>query len=123
VPSPKRTRVSVTRDTPTLRRVASVDNADKGDANDKSYKREGVGSGRGGFSVKGAASAAARARWEKVRRAKAERGEESDDGEKRKAKDKRRETKATSMSMPGGFFLLPGLHDACHADVMQWTRS
>ena len=40
---------------------------------------EKVGSGRGGFSVKGAAAAAARARWDKVRREKAERGEESDE--------------------------------------------
>jgi chromatin structure-remodeling complex protein RSC7 len=48
---------------------------------------EKVGSGRGGFSVKGAAAAAARARWDKVRREKAERGEESDDD-----KPKRRAT-------------------------------
>ena len=40
---------------------------------------EKVGSGRGGFSVKGAASAAAKARWAKVRRERAERGEDWDD--------------------------------------------
>lgn len=45
---------------------------------------EKVGSGRGGFSVKGAAAAAARARWAKVRREKAERGEESDDDRPRR---------------------------------------
>ncbi|WWC89246.1 uncharacterized protein L201_004166 [Kwoniella dendrophila CBS 6074] len=37
------------------------------------------GSGRGGFSVKGAAAAAARARWDKVRREKIERGEDPDE--------------------------------------------
>ena len=40
---------------------------------------EKIGSGRGGFSVKGAASAAAKARWAKVRRERAERGEDDDD--------------------------------------------
>lgn len=45
--------------------------------------RERVGSGRGGFSVKGAAAAAARARWAKHRAEKAERGEDSDDGVRR----------------------------------------
>lgn len=55
-----------------------VDDDDDDDKNDSSYKKEKIpgGSGRGGFSVKGAAAAAARARWEKVRREKAERGED-----------------------------------------------
>lgn len=55
-----------------------VDDDDDDDKNDSSYKKEKIpgGSGRGGFSVKGAAAAAARARWEKVRRERAERGED-----------------------------------------------
>lgn len=55
-----------------------VDDDDDDDKNDTSYKKEKIpgGSGRGGFSVKGAAAAAARARWEKVRRERAERGED-----------------------------------------------
>lgn len=48
------------------------------DGGDKSYKREPGTGGRGGFSIKGAAAAAARARWDKVRREKAERGEDPD---------------------------------------------
>jgi len=55
------------------------------DLEDKSYGRSGldkVGSGRGGFSVKGAAAAAARARWAKVRKEREERGDESDEGER-----------------------------------------
>lgn len=48
------------------------------DAGDKPYKREPGTGGRGGFSVKGAAAAAARARWDKVRRERAERGEDPD---------------------------------------------
>ncbi|WVQ72504.1 hypothetical protein IAR50_002060 [Cryptococcus sp. DSM 104548] len=58
------------------KRAAGEDDGD--DEKDVSYKKEKIpgGSGRGGFSVKGAAAAAARARWEKVRREKAERGEE-----------------------------------------------
>lgn len=59
--------------TPTRRRKTAKDDEDK------PYKREGGGGGRGGFSVKGAAAAAARARWDKVRRERAERGEDSDD--------------------------------------------
>ncbi|WOO80124.1 Chromatin structure-remodeling complex subunit RSC7 [Vanrija pseudolonga] len=51
----------------------------KEDKDDKPYKREPGTGGRGGFSVKGAAAAAARARWDKVRREKAERGEDSDE--------------------------------------------
>ncbi|RXK36924.1 hypothetical protein M231_05826 [Tremella mesenterica] len=47
---------------------------------------ERIGSGRGGFSVKGAAAAAARARWDKVRREKAERGEDSDGDTPRRVK-------------------------------------
>ncbi|EJT50068.1 protein-nucleus import-related protein [Trichosporon asahii var. asahii CBS 8904] len=50
----------------------------KEDKGDKPYKKEG-GGGRGGFSVKGAAAAAARARWDKVRRERAERGEDPDE--------------------------------------------
>jgi chromatin structure-remodeling complex protein RSC7 len=57
---------------------------------DPSFKREKIGTGRGGFSIKGAAAAAARARWDKVRREKAERGEESDGGEKRKSRSSAR---------------------------------
>lgn len=45
---------------------------------------EKVGSGRGGFSVKGAAAAAARARWAKVRAEKIARGEDPDEPVKRK---------------------------------------
>lgn len=48
------------------------------DGGDKSYKREPGTGGRGGFSIKGAAAAAARARWDKVRRERAERGEDPD---------------------------------------------
>jgi chromatin structure-remodeling complex protein RSC7 len=40
---------------------------------------EKVGSGRGGFSVKGAAAAAARARWAKVRQQKLDAGEVSEE--------------------------------------------
>ncbi|ORX36579.1 chromatin remodelling complex Rsc7/Swp82 subunit-domain-containing protein [Kockovaella imperatae] len=49
---------------------------------DKSLEK--IGSGRGGFSVKGAASAAAKARWAKVRREKAERGDDDDDDRARR---------------------------------------
>ena len=44
---------------------------------------ERINSGKGGFSVKGAAAAAAKARWDKARREKTERGEDSDDGVRR----------------------------------------
>ena len=70
-----------------------------GDSPDKTKKRserailEKVGSGRGGFSVKGAAAAAARARWAKVRQQKLERGEESED-----EKPKRRGTSGPSTA-------------------------
>jgi hypothetical protein len=68
----------------TPRRQARSSQARDEDPNDKSFAREKVGSGRGGFSVKGAAAAAARARWAKVRREKAERGEDDDDDTDRK---------------------------------------
>ena len=58
-------------------------NSDDGD--DKSYGKdemEKVGSGRGGFSVKGAASAAARARWDRVRKDRVDKGDESEDGDR-----------------------------------------
>ncbi|WVQ80825.1 hypothetical protein IAT38_002932 [Cryptococcus sp. DSM 104549] len=62
------------RGRPPINRPAEDGDDDK----DRSYGREKIpgGSGRGGFSVKGAASAAARARWDRVRRERAERGEE-----------------------------------------------
>ncbi|TYJ54575.1 hypothetical protein B9479_004804 [Cryptococcus floricola] len=67
------------------KRAAGEDDGD--DERDGSYKKEKIpgGSGRGGFSVKGAAAAAARARWEKVRREKAERGEEDTPKSSRKS--------------------------------------
>ncbi len=77
---------SVSASAPTPgRRARSAMPAFNSDEDDKSYGRpnlEKVGSGRGGFSVKGAASAAARARWDRVRKEKAERGDESDEGDR-----------------------------------------
>nr|ODN97540.1 chromatin structure-remodeling complex protein RSC7 [Cryptococcus depauperatus CBS 7855] len=61
----------------------SADDGD--DKDDASYKKEKIGSGRGGFSVKGAAAAAARARWEKVRKERLERGEDVDTPKRRSA--------------------------------------
>ncbi|WWC62048.1 uncharacterized protein I303_104637 [Kwoniella dejecticola CBS 10117] len=57
------------------------DDDDDEDRTDTAYKFDKIpgGSGRGGFSVKGAAAAAARARWDKVRREKIERGEDPDE--------------------------------------------
>ncbi|WRT66445.1 uncharacterized protein IL334_003403 [Kwoniella shivajii] len=61
------------------------------DETDSPYKLEKIpgGSGRGGFSVKGAAAAAARARWDKVRREKIERGEDPDEPRSSARKPKR----------------------------------
>jgi chromatin structure-remodeling complex protein RSC7 len=73
---------------------------DKEELEDPPFKREKIGSGRGGFSVKGAAAAAARARWDKVRRERAERGEESDEGEKRRPRGAgRKESKVTAETV------------------------
>ncbi|WVR07114.1 hypothetical protein IAU60_004154 [Kwoniella sp. DSM 27419] len=69
--------------TPRRRARASLkpDEGSDEDRTDTPYKKEKIpgGSGRGGFSVKGAAAAAARARWDKVRREKIERGEDPDE--------------------------------------------
>ena len=61
------TRVDAQATTPRRRKNKPVDT------------RERVGSGRGGFSVVGAASAAAKARWARFKAMKAERGEDDDD--------------------------------------------
>lgn len=90
-------------DTPSRRRKATTEDPEK---EDKPYKLEKVGSGRGGFSVKGAAAAAARARWAKVRREKAERGEE-DDGDRKKSRTAvRRENRAAVEKLKGKYLLL-----------------
>lgn len=60
------------------RRRARTSEQPAGSPSKREFER--VGSGRGGFSVKGAASAAARARWAKYR---SEKADESDDGERR----------------------------------------
>lgn len=97
-PPPAR-KSSQAPDTPSRRRKATVDLVEEKE--DKPYKLEKVGSGRGGFSVKGAAAAAARARWAKVRREKAERGED-DDGDRRKSRTTvRRENKAAVEKLKG----------------------
>ncbi|KAL7421619.1 chromatin structure-remodeling complex subunit RSC7 [Cryptotrichosporon argae] len=72
---------------------------DGDDPKDKPYKREPGTGGRGGFSVKGAAAAAARARWDKVRRERAERGNDDDDAAPRSARKtalKRRDKEAAA---------------------------
>lgn len=52
--------------------------------------------------MKGAAAAAARARWAKVRREKAERGEDDEPGERRKSRTTvRRENKAAVEKLKG----------------------
>ncbi|KAK4690013.1 chromatin structure-remodeling complex protein RSC7, partial [Tremellales sp. Uapishka_1] len=65
---------------PASKRSKPLSTPASADDKDASYKKEPGTGGRGGFSVKGAAAAAARARWAKVRQEKAERGEESDEG-------------------------------------------
>ncbi|KAK8864469.1 hypothetical protein IAR55_001719 [Kwoniella newhampshirensis] len=74
--------LSASTSTPRRRPRQSVtkDADEDEDKTDTPYKREKIpgGSGRGGFSVKGAAAAAARARWDKVRRERAERGEDDE---------------------------------------------
>ncbi|OCF38702.1 hypothetical protein I317_07509 [Kwoniella heveanensis CBS 569] len=67
------------RSRPSLKSTAAAESDE--DKDDTPYKKEKIpgGSGRGGFSVKGAAAAAARARWDKVRREKIERGEDPDE--------------------------------------------
>lgn len=83
--------------TPSRRGRSQAKDEDEDDK-DTPYMREKVGSGRGGFSVKGAAAAAARARWDKVRREKAERGEGGDDDDERRRKAVKRESKAAVES-------------------------
>jgi chromatin structure-remodeling complex protein RSC7 len=104
-------RSSHVPDTPSRRRKASASasaaaatadsDTEKGD---KPFvaEKEKVGSGRGGFSVKGAAAAAARARWAKVRLEKAERGEDDDNGkERKKGRIVRRENRAAVEKLKG----------------------
>ncbi|WVW84005.1 hypothetical protein I302_106030 [Kwoniella bestiolae CBS 10118] len=88
----KRSRPSI-KATPSVNAVpAGGDDDDEEDRTDTPYKFEKIpgGSGRGGFSVKGAAAAAARARWDKVRREKIERGEDPDEPRSSARKPKRR---------------------------------
>jgi chromatin structure-remodeling complex protein RSC7 len=95
-------RKSSAPDTPSKRRKASGGDDDEAD---KAFKADKVGSGRGGFSVKGAAAAAARARWAKVRLAKEERGEVDDDSkERKKGRVVRRENRAAVEKLKGGLF-------------------
>ena len=95
-------RKSAAPDTPSKRRKSAVED----DEADKAFKADKVGSGRGGFSVKGAAAAAARARWAKVRLAKEERGEVDDDSkERKKGRVVRRENRAAVEKLKGGSFL------------------
>lgn len=92
-------RKSAAPDTPSKRRKA---NGEDDDEADKAFKADKVGSGRGGFSVKGAAAAAARARWAKVRLAKEERGEVDDDSkERKKGRVVRRENRAAVEKLKG----------------------
>jgi hypothetical protein len=93
-------RKSAAPDTPSKRRKSAVGDDDEAD---KAFKADKVGSGRGGFSVKGAAAAAARARWAKVRLAKEERGEVDDDSkERKKGRVVRRENRAAVEKLKGG---------------------
>lgn len=93
-------RKSAAPDTPSKRRKSAVADDDEAD---KAFKADKVGSGRGGFSVKGAAAAAARARWAKVRLAKEERGEVDDDSkERKKGRVVRRENRAAVEKLKGG---------------------
>jgi chromatin structure-remodeling complex protein RSC7 len=95
-------RKSAAPDTPSKRRKSAVGDDDEAD---KAFKADKVGSGRGGFSVKGAAAAAARARWAKVRLAKEERGEVDDDSkERKKGRVVRRENRAAVEKLKGGLF-------------------
>jgi chromatin structure-remodeling complex protein RSC7 len=97
-------RKSAAPDTPSKRRKSAVGDDDEAD---KAFKADKVGSGRGGFSVKGAAAAAARARWAKVRLAKEERGEVDDDSkERKKGRVVRRENRAAVEKLKGGSFAL-----------------
>jgi chromatin structure-remodeling complex protein RSC7 len=103
VDTPPPRRKSAAPDTPSKRRKPS--GGDEDDPADKAFKaeRDKVGSGRGGFSVKGAAAAAARARWAKVRLAKEERGEVDDDSkERKKGRVVRRENRAAVEKLKGG---------------------
>ncbi|WWC70061.1 uncharacterized protein I206_104006 [Kwoniella pini CBS 10737] len=77
----KRSRPSVGKPSTPLTAVEGEEAEDDEDQTDTPYKFDKIpgGSGRGGFSVKGAAAAAARARWDKVRREKIERGEDPDE--------------------------------------------
>jgi chromatin structure-remodeling complex protein RSC7 len=102
VDTPHPRRKSAAPDTPSKRRKPS--GGDEDDPADKAFKaeRDKVGSGRGGFSVKGAAAAAARARWAKVRLAKEERGEVDDDSkERKKGRVVRRENRAAVEKLKG----------------------
>ncbi|OCF60682.1 hypothetical protein L486_00318 [Kwoniella mangroviensis CBS 10435] len=79
----KRSRPSI-KATPSANAVPAATGEEEDEDEDRTdtpYKFEKIpgGSGRGGFSVKGAAAAAARARWDKVRREKIERGEDPDE--------------------------------------------
>jgi hypothetical protein len=85
--------------TPSKRRRRNPD--DDIEMEDKPNKFEKVGSGRGGFSVKGAAAAAARARWAKVRKERAERGDEDDGEPRKKGRVIRRENKAAVEKLKG----------------------
>jgi hypothetical protein len=97
-------RKSAAPDTPSKRRKSAVGDDDEAD---KAFKADKVGSGRGGFSVKGAAAAAARARWAKVRLAKEERGEVDDDSkERKKGRVVRRENRAAVEKLKGESFTL-----------------
>ena len=101
-PSPR--KPSQAPDTPSRRRKTTTEDPEK---EDKPLRFEKVGSGRGGFSVKGAAAAAARARWAKVRREKAERGEDDDGDRKRSRTAVRRENRAAVEKLKGGNSPLP----------------